>query len=738
MSGEKTLWIVSNRLPVTVSTRNGGYEFKKSSGGLASALQVIKSFDNVKLLGWAGPVKNDEKWINKLKKEYNCIPVLIPKKLFEGYYKGFSNRAVWPLFHYLPAKTGFEENDWKAYKKVNEIFANIISSNAKDGDTIWIHDYHLLLLPSMIRKMLPNSSVGFFLHIPFPSAEVFRILPWRQEILEGMLGADLLGFHTYDYARHFRSSLLRILGLKSSIDKVQYKDRKIGIGVFPMGIDVDTFSQEKVEGREIQKEIDRWRTIIGNRKIILGVDRLDITKGIPQRLLAFERLLSNNKDIRKKIILIQLTVPSREGVAGFKELKKDIDQLVGKIEGEFGAPDAVPIHYIYHSVPKDKLIALYRMADVMLVTSLRDGMNLVAKEYIAAKKDLSGVLVLSEFAGAASELGEALKVNPWNIEEVSKALATALQMDDDEKRHKMNIMYQRLKRHDIFNWTNQFLEETDRRRRHKEKVVPFISSKDIKKIRDNYARSRKSLFLLDCDESVFNIYDNFQAVFPVKKLINTLNEFSASGANNIFLLSGRDKDLLHKLFGHYNVGLCAESGCWIKYADKPKWKCIKETGTLKWKKRVKEIFDEYADRTPGSYVDERDYSLLWDYRFTDPEFGEWQAKEIISNLEEALSKVPVDVIPGKKSIEVRPQGINKGSAALKIIKDSGPYDFIFAAGDNITDEEIFRNLPKKSWSLRVGKGPTKAMFHTDSTEHLLEIMKIICENGNMVTEEEQR
>jgi len=418
----RRLLIVSNRLPLTIQERKGELHLEPSVGGLATGLSSWYKSRNSIWIGWPGitgkKIKREKDILAKLLSE-NCHPVPLSQQDVEAYYHGICNRTIWPLFHHFPLYAEYSEGFWQAYKRVNAAFANIVAGIAKPNDIIWIHDYHLMLLPKLLRERLPKATMGFFLHIPFPSFEIFRLLPWRNQILEGLLGADLLGFHTYDYAGHFLDSVRLLLGYEAAMGQIIVADRVVRADAFPMGINYDQFSNA-VQDSKTHAERKRFRKKLGDCQVILSVDRLDYTKGIPQRLEAFSAFLDRNSKFLRKVILVLLVVPSRTRVGYYIQLKKQLDGLVGEINGKYGTIGWMPVWYLYRSLPFHSLAALYSLADVALVTPLRDGMNLVAKEYTTTKTDGKGVLILSETAGAAQELGEAIIINANNQEEATR------------------------------------------------------------------------------------------------------------------------------------------------------------------------------------------------------------------------------------------------------------------------------------------------------------------------------
>src|SRR3954453_3610219 len=456
--------IVANRLPVTVSPTESGVEVQRSTGGLATGLLRPHEQSGGVWIGWSGSTEEDlserqRKGLEQQLSDMRLVPVPLTGAQVARYYEGYSNGVLWPLFHYLLDQIPLHVRDWDAYVEVNERFADVVTQHYEPGDLIWVHDYQLLLLPQLLRRRLPDARVGFFLHIPFPSEELFRTLPERDRVLRGLLGADLVGFHTPAYLRHFASSLTQILGLTVEIDRVQLTDREVRLGVFPMGIDAETFTA-LANDPAVQAEAESLRGD-GTVKLLVGVDRLDYTKGIPRRLLSYEKMLQAHPDLRERVRLVQVAVPSRTGVEAYQEFRSLVDGLVGRINGDFATPSWVPVHYIFRGLSERELVALYRAADVMLVTPLRDGMNLVAKEFIASRTDGDGVLVLSEFAGAAWELPEAIQVNPYDVDGTAESYYRALTMPVEERRARLAPLRVRVDTYDVHHWAATFLEQLE-------------------------------------------------------------------------------------------------------------------------------------------------------------------------------------------------------------------------------------------------------------------------------------
>lgn len=459
--------VVSNRLPVTISKDDTGkYQYKMSSGGLVTALQGLKKTATFKWYGWPGvEIPDDEKEQVKqdLLEQFNAVPVFLSDEVADLHYNGFSNSILWPLFHYHPGEINFDENAWLAYNEANRAFAEVIFETMQDDDLIWVHDYHLMLLPQMLqeeitKRKLRNVKLGWFLHTPFPSSEIYRILPVRQEILRGVLSCDLLGFHTYDYARHFLSSVQRVLNVNTLPNGVEYQGRFVNVGAFPIGIDVSTF-QDGLLKQQVKDRISQLKETFKGQKIIIGVDRLDYIKGVPQKLHAMEVFLSEHPEWRGKVVLVQVAVPSRGDVEEYQYLRSVVNELVGRINGQFGTAEFVPIHFMHKSVPFEELISLYAVSDVCLVSSTRDGMNLVSYEYIACQEETKGSLILSEFAGAAQSLNGAIIVNPWNIDEMSDAINEALTLPEVKREVNWEKLFKYISKYTSAFWGENFVHE---------------------------------------------------------------------------------------------------------------------------------------------------------------------------------------------------------------------------------------------------------------------------------------
>ncbi|KAK3618535.1 Trehalose-6-P synthase/phosphatase complex synthase subunit [Elasticomyces elasticus] len=463
------LLLISNRLPITIKrSEDGIYDFSMSSGGLVSGLSGLKKTTQFQWYGWPGqelPENEIPKVRERLLNEFAAVPIFINDDLADRHYNGFSNSILWPLLHYHPGEITFDESAWDAYREANRIFAQEVAKDVRDNDLVWIHDYHLMLLPLMLREELAklenppkNVKFGFFLHTPFPSSEIYRILPVRNDILAGVLHCDLIGFHTYDYARHFLSSCARILGLPTTPNGVEFQGKLVTVGAFPIGIDPEKFHQG-LEKESVKRRIDTLEHKFEGVKIVVGVDRLDYIKGMPQKLHALEVFLTEHPEWIGKVVLVQVAVPSRQDVEEYQNLRGVINELVGRINGKFGTVDFTPIHFLHKSVSFDELIALYAVSDVCLVTSTRDGMNLVSYEYIACQEKRHGAMILSEFAGAAQSLNGSLVVNPWNTEELADALHDAVTMSDEQRALNYQKMARYVNKYTSAWWGESFVAE---------------------------------------------------------------------------------------------------------------------------------------------------------------------------------------------------------------------------------------------------------------------------------------
>ncbi|WP_068473564.1 bifunctional alpha,alpha-trehalose-phosphate synthase (UDP-forming)/trehalose-phosphatase [Saccharicrinis aurantiacus] len=717
--------IVSNRLPFSIKEEDEKTTLEASVGGLATGMKSIYKEYGGTWIGWPG-VDSDslsaekESEIDALFKREKCASVHLNAEDIELFYEGFSNRTIWPLFHYFTQYADFNQEAWDKYVEVNQKFADAALETVEDGDAVWVHDYQLLLVPEMIKSKKPNVTVGFFLHIPFPSFEVFRILPWRKEIIQGMLGADLIGFHTYDYERHFFSCVRRLFGYEISFNQIHIDDRIIIADSFPMGIDYDKFvkSAQAVamkgvsEKSELHQELDKYFLASPDRKLILSIDRLDYTKGIPNRLKAFARFLEKYPEFRQKVTLIMLAVPSRDQVDHYQLLKKEVDELVGQINGDYGSINYTPIWYFYRSMPFDNLIELYSSCDVALITPVRDGMNLVAKEYVASRINNTGVLILSEMAGVAKEMGEALIINPVDDENMADSIHQALTMPIEEQKSRTAFMKERIQRYDVFKWASEFIKSLKKAEAKQSDFLAKMITPSIEKtMLDKYNKAEKRAIFLDYDGTLTSFKKNPQDAMPNEELHNIIKNLTDNEKNIVTIISGRDRYTLEKWFSGHRVNLICEHGVWMKVVDGT-WEML-STVNNNWMPNVRPTMENFVDRTPGSFIEEKNYSLVWHFRKSEPEQGELRANELKDELNTHLSNHNLEIMEGNKVIEVKSGGINKGIAALQFLNNE-PYDYIMALGDDWTDEFMFRELPEEAYTIKVGLTHTKASYKVES------------------------
>ncbi|XP_022955238.1 alpha,alpha-trehalose-phosphate synthase [UDP-forming] 1-like [Cucurbita moschata] len=717
-TSKQRLLVVANRLPVS-AVRKGKetWHLEISVGGLVSALLGLKEFE-ARWIGWAGvnvPDEVGQRALEKALAEKKCIPVFLDEEIVHQYYNGYCNNILWPLFHYLGlpqedrlATTRSFQSQFDAYKKANKMFADVVNKHYEEGDVVWCHDYHLMFLPKCLKEHNRKMKVGWFLHTPFPSSEIHRTLPSRSELLRAVLAADLVGFHTYDYARHFVSACTRILGLEGTPEGVEDQGKLTRIAAFPIGIDSDRFIRA-LKLPQVQEHIKELQERFAGRKVMLGVDRLDMIKGIPQKILAFEKFLEENPKWRDKVVLLQIAVPTRTDVPEYQKLTSQVHEIVGRINGRFGTLTAVPIHHLDRSLDFPALCALYAVTDVALVTSLRDGMNLVSYEFVACQASKKGVLILSEFAGAAQSLGAgAVLVNPWNITEVAASIGYALNMEADERerRHLHNFMH--VTTHTSQEWAATFVSELNdtvvEAQIRTRQIPPLLP---INEAANSYSRSHNRLVILGFNATLTEAVDALgrrcgqirdmdlkvhpDVREPLKKLCDDRN-------TTVVVLSGSDRSVLDENFGQYNMWLAAENGMFLR-PTKGEWMTtMPENLHMDWVESVKHVFEYFTERTPRSHFELRETSLVWNYKYADVEFGRLQARDLLQHLWTGpISNASVDVVQGSRSVEVRAVGVTKGSAIDRIlgeiVRDKGinkPIDYVLCVGHFLAkDEDVY-------------------------------------------------
>ncbi len=717
MDSEQRLIVVSNRLPVTLRRQGEEWKVLASAGGLVTAMNPILKRTNGLWIGWPGDSSNigdpgRQAAIDEWAERQRYIIVDIPQKTAELYYEGYSNQTIWPLFHYFPSLLTYDPKSWNAYIEANKRFRDAVLKHARPGDLIWVHDYQLMMLPQLLRDELPDAQIGFFLHIPFPSSELFRLLPGRDELLQGLLGADLLAFQTHAHLQHFRSALLRIGGYDSQIDHVEVGGRAVRLEALPIGIAPEEFVGLRESNPETAEFISQYEQRFQDRRILLSVDRLDYTKGIPERLRTFRRLLQKNPKLRGQVTLIQVAVPSREKVSSYARLRREVNEMVGEINGQFSAPDWTPIVYLHRGISRAQLVALYAIADVGWVTPLRDGMNLVAKEYVASNRG-HGALVLSELAGAAAEMGEAFLVNPFDIDKTAGTIDRALSLSLEERRERMAALRGRVEKNNVFRWGERFinyLAKAAQSRAMRPTGQPAML--DSRTVADAYSNASDRVLFLNYDGTLATYSGRPEQASPGEELLSLLEKLAGHPANHVALVSGRKRSDVDRWFGDVkSLCLAAEHGAWVRPCDGDEWMSRHPGRGEDWKTPVLELLDHFVSRAPGSLIEEKENSVVWHYRMTHPEFGEWLAAELVGVLEGMLSETEVNAVRGQKCVEIRPLWVHKGQVVEEMLSRYTNSDFRFAVGDDRTDEDMFATLDPEAWTVRVGKGDTGARFY---------------------------
>ncbi|ORZ31987.1 glycosyltransferase family 20-domain-containing protein [Catenaria anguillulae PL171] len=790
------LIVVSNRLPVTISKDpdSGEWQAKMSSGGLVSALSGLKKEMSFTWIGWPGVdfSPDDRQLVNSmLTTKHSAVPVFMPDDIADKHYNGFSNSILWPLFHYHPGEIAFEEQHWDAYIQANLAFADAILEHVKDADLIWVQDYHLMLLPAMLRarceaRGLSQVKIGFFLHTPFPSSEIFRILPVRREILLGLLPCDLIGFHTFDYARHFLSSCTRILGLHTMPNGVEHEGRFVHVGTFPIGIDPSQFT-EGLRLPAVRDRVAHLRKKYDGIKLCVGVDRLDYIKGVPHKLHAFEVFLSKHPEWIGKVVLLQVAVPSRTDVEEYQQLRATVNELVGRINGQYGSADFMPIVFMNKSVNFEELVSLYAVSDVCVVSSTRDGMNLVSFEYIATQVESHGVLIMSEFAGASQSLNGSILVNPWNTEELADAFHEAVTMDTSTRQSNHAKLLRYVTKYTAAYWGLSFVNELrrvrdvyDSRMAMMPKLVPGSDlAREV--LVDKWVRAKKRVVLLDYDDTLMATSHKLpEFARPTAAIIDTLRALTSLPNTYVYILSGRARQHLSVWFENVPVGLSAEHGVYAKHPPKVHAKLVlaqqqqqqktsgaaasdptgassapdpDESGWIRlgrhvdrsWRDTIRPLFTHYTERTPGSFIEEKEVAMSWHFRNADPEFGAWQAAELQVNLEKILAHLPVSVILGNKTVELRPSAVDKSAVARAILRDlavadgpgaAGEEPFVLCIGDGKTDEPVFALLGERATNavtVTVGKKQTEAKYFVDNVVEVQALLAGIVESAKLET-----
>ncbi|KAF9438868.1 threalose-6-phosphate phosphatase [Entomortierella beljakovae] len=687
---------------------------RSGHSALYSGIRSLEKEFEIIQLGWVGEIADQDGFIvpsknlsvkhkqsikRRLFEREKVVPIFLDDDRAAGHYEGYCKSVLWPLFHYIlwdEATDGrTEERSWDDYFLVNQQFADAIADQYQSGDVVWIHDYHLLLVPHLLRQKFPGAAIGIFIHTPFPSSEIFRCLPKRVEVLNGILGANQIGFQTYSYARHFISCCTRVNGYESTPRGVDALGSTVWVGTFPIGIDAERVEkQRKAPG--VLPKIEALRKTYKGKRIIVGRDKLDQVKGVQQKLHAFEKFLNDYPEMKGEVVLIQVTSPP---LVENSKLEAKIAELVAHINGTYGSLNFTPIHHYHQHIDRDEYYALLSVADIGLITSVRDGMNTTSLEYIMCQQENQGPLILSEFTGTAGSLGGALLVNPWDYQGVARVIYDALHMPEEYKRARFSQLYSHVLKCTAQSWAQNFLVELLRNANTWDQSAP-TPYLDVNMIVDKYNGAKKRLLMFDYDGTLTPIRKTPGAAVPQEHMLKALRALTNDPKNIVWIISGRDQKALDEWLGDVdNLGFSAEHGSFMKQPGSKKWVNLTEALDMSWKNDVIEIFTYYTERTQGSFIEHKRSSLTWHYRMADPEFGEFQAKECQNHLENAvLSKLPVEILVGKKNLEVRPTTVNKGEIVKKLLHQHPDAEFVMCAGDDKTDEDMFRALAGNSFN----------------------------------------
>ncbi|VFQ89925.1 unnamed protein product [Cuscuta campestris] len=782
--------VVSNMLPLHAQRDKETSQWRFSLDEDSLLLQMKDGFSPETEFLYVGSLKveiepsEQEEVAQRLLDEFKCVPTFLPLEIHKKFYYGFCKQYLWPLFHYmLPMCPDhgdrYDRHLWQAYVSANKLFADKVMEVVNpDNDYIWIHDYHLMVLPTFLRKRYHRVKLGFFHHSPFPSSEIYRTLPVRDDILKGLLNCDLIGFHTFDYARHFLSCCSRMLGLDYESKRghigLDYFGRTVYIKILPVGIhmgrleSVLNFSSTINKVKEIQEHFK-------GKKVILGVDDMDIFKGISLKLLAFEHLLEHYQEFRGKLVLIQIVNPARSSGKDVQEAKRETYSTTKRINERFGQPGYEPVVLIDRPAARYEKTAYYAVAECCIVNAVRDGMNLVPYKYVVCRQGSSGMdeamgiksdsaqrtsmLVVSEFIGCSPSLSGALRVNPWDIEAVAEALNVAITMSESEKQLRHEKHYRYISSHDVAYWARSFMQDLERAcKDHYSKrcwgvglglhfrvlsLSPSFRKLSIDCILSSYKRTSRRAIFLDYDGTI--VPQASIARSPSAEVIQCLSALSNDPKNTVFIVSGRGRSSLSEWLEPCDrLGLAAEHGYFIRWNKSADWKCM--SADIEWKEIVLPVMKQYADATDGSSIETKESALVWHHQDADPDFGSCQAKEMLDHLENVLANEPAVVKRGQQIVEVKPQGVTKGLAAekvLEIMANRGkPPDFVMCIGDDRSDEDMFEGItkmvsgvcmptaPPELFACTVGQKPSRARYYLDDTSDVVKLLQSLATSSN--------
>lgn len=719
--------IVSNRLPISVKKKNAKLVFTQSLGGIATGLSSYVEDPGNTWIGWPGIAsdelsESEKQLIAKELATHNCYPVFLSQKQIDNFYNGYSNSVLWPLFHNLPTKTFSSERLdpwWQAYRKVNQQFSEVVVNLANSKSQIWVHDYLLLLLPELLRTEDTTPNIGFFLHIPFPDKKTFIKLPEAKRLLNGMLGANLIGFHTKEYVNNFMSSVSALgIGATAENHVTLNNSRNVRVAEFPMGIDYKKYAAAS-RSKEVKQAFKDYKKRYAKCKVIVSIDRLDPTKGLEQRLRAYSDMLNRNPDQHGKVVFAMVAAPSRTDIPVYAQLGKRLEVLADQINKKYGSSTWQPVDYINVAQPFERVAALFQIADVAFIAPLRDGMNLSAKEFVASNHK-RGVLILSETAGAAQELQDALIVNPSEPESLVNALEQALSMRKRELRGRLKRMKKDLSINTVQHWAKTFVDTLQQPIPGTPRLTRTLNDRLIKDLQLDYTKAKKRLLLLDYDGSLVPFAADYRNAKPSKSLIKLLENLINDKANDVIIISGRSAKDLDTWFGSLSVNLVAEHGAATKKMGNKTWQSVEKNDT-DWRQLILPALEKYARLTPGARVEIKPHSLVWHYRAATPYNAQKYAIIIKRALKPFLKTHGLELVQGNKVLEIKNPRISKANAAKAWLDRS--YPFVLAIGDDVTDESLFAALPNSSYSIKVGRGRTAARFRLTSSKEVTSLLR---------------
>lgn len=720
----------SGNLPFSVRKQKNGFSITEQPSGVGSAIgSVYGAYESL----WFGNLEipdtyktQDRANLRKqLGTELNCHPIFLGDRKFMTGHRQFCDRTLWPLCHYRPESCQFKEDSWHDYQRYNKAYYDALKPHIHSKDTVWIHDHQLLLLPALIRKDFPEVAIGFFLHTPFPSFELFRLLPWRIEILQGMIGADLIGFHIYEYTRHFQSTLFRILGHETKLGSFITDQRLIHTDAFSLGVDFNSLAALR-KTQECQNSIDRLSEIIGKRRAILSVDRLDPSRGINEKLDAIESLFQSHKDYARRAVFLLRTfgTPHDTDAAAYR---KHIAARIKTINRKYGTASQAVILHEHGQSAREQMAALYNVSDILLVGSLRDGMNLIGKEYVAARNSDRGTIVLSEFAGGARELSEAIPVNPYDLHGTANAIAEAITMPVKKQISRFRRMKQRQRRNTALHWAVDFIEGLKSVKARQLAISSHaFNHKTMVQVMTDYHQATQRLILLDYNGTLVPIPKDGRTKPPPSKLLDILALLGRNKHNRVVLITDNSQSMIDRWFKDTPVDLIACSDA--AYRMDGEWTAYQELST-DWRDDARPILEKYVVRTPGSYIDEKKYAMIWHFENAVKELGEVRSRELMEDLRSFTGMENLKINEGQRLIEIKNAETYKASM-LKAYVGESQWEFMLAVGDDESNESMFQVLPPDAYTIRIGSSLTSARYNlADQARFLGYLRQLTGTNG---------